>query len=58
MSINISDTAKYQLAKSFTELAIQNDLINRYEDSESTAQEVVRFFDTIFDNIGKSDNNE
>lgn len=56
--MSISDTAKYQLAKSFTELAIQNDLISKYEDSESTAQEVVCFFDTIFDNIGKSDNNE
>lgn len=55
MSMNIADTSKYQLAKSFTELAIQNNLINTYEDSESTAKEVARFFDTIMDNIGNAE---
>lgn len=58
MSANLNSTSKYQLAKSFTELAIQNNLINKYEDSESTAKEVTRFFDTIIDNIGKSEVND
>lgn len=57
MSMNLNSTVKYQLAKSFTELAIQNNLINKCENSESTAKEVACFFDTIIDNIGKSEVN-
>ena len=58
MSTSLNSTAKYQLAKTFTELAIQNNLIHKCEDSESTAKEVAHFFDTIIDNIGKSDVND
>lgn len=58
MSTSPNSTAKYQLAKSFTELAIQNNLINKCKDSESTAKEVARFFDAIFDNVGKSEVND
>lgn len=50
----LNDTAKYQLAKSLTELAIQNNLITKYEDSAKTAEETVKFFDTITNTIGKS----
>ena len=50
----LNDTAKYQLAKSLTELAIQNNLITKYEDSAKTAEETVKFFDTITSMVGKS----
>ncbi len=50
----LNDTAKYQLAKSLTELAIQNNLITKYEDSAKTAEETVKFFDTITNMVGKS----
>jgi len=50
----LNDTAKYQLAKSLTELAIQNNLITQYEDSAKTAEEAVKFFDTITSMVGKS----
>ncbi len=53
---DLNDNAKYQLAKSLTELAIQNNLIDRYEDTARTAKEVSRFFDTIVNTIGKSEN--
>lgn len=58
MGERLTSTSKYQLAKSFTELAIQNNLISKCEDSESTAKEVACFFDTIIDSIGKSEAND
>lgn len=51
----LTDNAKLQLAKSFTELALQNNLIDKYEDSSRTAEEVTRFFDTVFHTLGKTD---
>lgn len=56
MGTALTDNAKIQLAKSFTELAIQNNLIDRYEDTSRTAKEVACFFDTIFNTLGKTDN--
>lgn len=50
----LTDNARYQLAKSFTELAIQNNLIDHYEDSAKTAKEVAIFFDTVFNVVGKT----
>ncbi len=47
MSLNLNDTAKYTLAKAFTELAIQNGLINKYEDPAETAKQITTLFDTI-----------
>lgn len=35
-------------------LAIQNNLITKYEDSAKTAEETVKFFDTITNMVGKS----
>lgn len=46
---------KYILAKSFTELAIQNGLISQCVDSSATAEEVTTFFKTIIDTIDKND---
>lgn len=51
----LNETSKYTLAKSFTELAIQNWLINQYADSADTAKEVTTFFRTIIDTIDKDD---
>lgn len=47
MALNLNQTAKYTLAKSFTELAIQNGLINKCEDSAETAMQITTLFDTI-----------
>lgn len=41
--MHLNETSKYTLAKSFTELAIQNGLINQYADSADTAKEVTTF---------------
>lgn len=51
MKVGISDNAKYNLAKSFTELAIQNDLFTRYENPADTAKDIALFFDTIIHSI-------
>lgn len=50
--MNIANDAKYVLAKTFTELAIQNGLITCYENATDTANEVATFFNTIIDTIG------
>ena len=54
MNVTLTDNAKLQLARSFTELALQNNLIDKCEDASLTAKEVVCFFDTVFDNLGKT----
>lgn len=47
---------KLSLAKTFTELAIQNDLICKYDNASDTANAVCDFFQTIVDNLdNKSD---
>ncbi len=51
----LNETSKCALAKSFTELAIQNGLINQCADSAETAKEVTTFFKTIIDTIDKND---
>lgn len=51
--MGVSESAKYQLAKTFTELAIQNDLINKRETATETAREVTNFFNTIVKTINK-----
>lgn len=48
---HINDTAKYNLAKNFTELAIQNNLFVACEKPEDTANEICIFFDTVLNNI-------
>lgn len=53
MSLNLNDTAKYELAKSLTELAIQNDLFYKCDDSTIVAEDIVKFFNVIFDTIDK-----
>ena len=52
--MNISTEAKYTLAKTFTELAIQNGLISAYHNAADTANEVTTFFKSIIENIGST----
>lgn len=56
--MRMNDNAKSSLAKTFTELAIQNGLIACCEDSVETAKEVSAFFNTIVDTIEGTANNE
>lgn len=56
MAVTLNNTEKYHLAKSLTELAIQNDLIEICEDSTETAKAVSNFFDTLINTIGNSIN--
>lgn len=56
MGFDLSANAKYSLAKSLTEFAIQNGLIMKHENSTETAKEVTSFFDTVFTTVGKSEN--
>ena len=58
MKLGISDNAKYDLAKSFTELAIQNDLFARYEDPVDTAKDIAMFFDTVIHSIDSDQTEE
>lgn len=41
--MGVNESAKYQLAKTFTELAIQNDLIDKRATATATAEEVTNF---------------
>ena len=52
--MNISNDAKYTLAKTFTELAIQNGLIRANNNAADTANEVTTFFNSIIENIGSN----
>lgn len=49
--MQLTDKDKYVLAKSFTELAIQNGVFNKYADPSDTAKEVSEFFNTIVENV-------
>ena len=49
--IKLNDDFKITTAKALTELAIQNELIYKYNDEEKTAKAVCTFFKTIFDEL-------
>ncbi|MCB5387131.1 hypothetical protein LIQ05_09015 [Blautia glucerasea] len=51
--MGVNESAKYQLAKTFTELAIQNNLIDKHATATETAKEVTNFFNTIVKTINK-----
>ncbi len=53
MSLNLNNNAKFELAKTFTELAIQNNLFLKSDDSAIVAEDIVTFFNVIFDTIDK-----
>lgn len=47
----INETWKNQVAKSFTEVAMQNDLIRKCATATETATEVAIFYNTIVENL-------
>lgn len=47
--MGVNESAKYQLAKTFTELAIQNDLIDKRATATATAEEVTNFFTILLE---------
>ena len=49
--IPLNDEAKIKFAKEFTELAIQNNLIPKYNDEVKTAEAISKFYKTIVDNL-------
>lgn len=52
--MSLTDQAKNQLAKDFTELAIQNQLIRKCATASETAKQVSEFFNTIVETVGKT----
>lgn len=51
--MSLTEQNKYLFAKSFTELAIQNNMIRKCATANDAAKEVVEFFNTIVKNIDK-----
>ena len=47
---------KIAFAKTLTELALQNGMIHRCADSETTATEVTNFFHTVYETLDKKEN--
>lgn len=39
------------LAKSLTELAIQNNLVHKYSENEESAKQLALFYKTIYENL-------
>lgn len=52
--MELSESSKRQVAKSFTELAIQSDLIPKCSSATETAKEVTNFFNTIVKTLDKT----
>ncbi len=49
--ITLNEDFKLTVAKEYTSLAIQNGLIREQDSSEQTAQQVVNFFRSVFENL-------
>lgn len=50
----VNETWKNQVAKSFTEVAMQNDLIRKCATATETATEVAAFYNTIVEKLGNA----
>ena len=50
----INETWKNQVAKSFTEVAMQNDSIRKCATATETATEVATFYNTIVEKLGNA----
>lgn len=53
--IPLKDSYKIELAKSFTELAIQNGLFSQQTDPKSTATQITDFFKTVYETADTTD---
>lgn len=54
--MKMTDSDKFLLAKTFTELALQHSMIHRCADAETTAMEVTDFFHTVYETLDKDEN--
>jgi len=54
--MKLTDSDKIVFAKIFTELAIQNGLIQQRANSQLTATEVTNFFHTVCETLDKKEN--
>ncbi|MBP3617901.1 MAG: hypothetical protein J6J38_07680 [Lachnospiraceae bacterium] len=54
--MELTNSDKFLLAKTFTELAIQNDLITHWQEPEATAKEVTTFFNTVYETLDSKEN--
>lgn len=52
MTWGLNNEAKIEFAKSFTELAIQNNLFTSCENSADTAKQITTFFNTVVNFLG------
>ena len=50
----LNQSQKNELAKTLTELAIQHDLIQKKENADDVANEIVTFYNIISNKIGNS----
>ncbi|WP_455804018.1 hypothetical protein [Clostridium butyricum] len=54
--IKLSTNYKIETARSLTELAIQNNLMSKYSNSEETAKEISKFFKTLLNELDSETN--
>lgn len=52
---NLSDSNKHQCAKSFTELAIQQNLFNKNSDPTQTAEDIAKFFNALLAKLSEDE---
>lgn len=52
--MSLTENSKITIAKTLTELAIQNGLIHQEPEEEETAKNICKFFDAIVENIGQT----
>ena len=58
MLLGLTPKERYVLAKSFTELAIQNGLFIATDDPTENALQVTTFFDTVAENLDSGKKSE
>ena len=54
--MELTNSDKIIFAKTFTELAIQNGLIQQRANAQITAKEVTDFFRTVYETLDKKEN--
>lgn len=52
--MHLTESERLSLARSFTELAIQNGLVPKCTTAQSGASQVAKFFNVLINNLGDS----
>lgn len=52
--MHLTESERLSLARSFTELAIQNDLVPKFADAKGGANEIATFFNVLINSLGDS----